>query len=130
MAKKVIYTKHIEKGKFYHIHEGSKTGHPGMIYWKCDKRNLYLALTTDTSSGEHRILLKYPIERNIKRSYVQNRPMLLKRKDIGGVRPKLRFNRRDKTILRIVSRKDFRESPSIKRSDRRYTKKLRKTPKY
>ena len=44
MAKKIIYSKQIEKGRFYHIHEGSPTGHPGMVFWKNDKRNLYLFL--------------------------------------------------------------------------------------
>ena len=38
MSKKKIYKK-IWKGRFYHIHEGSPTGHPGMIYWKNDKNH-------------------------------------------------------------------------------------------
>ena len=130
MAKKVIYTKHIEKGKFYHIHEGSKTGHPGMIYWKCDKRNLYLALTTGTSKNKHNTFLKVSTTSKVSRILIQNRPLLAKRKDIGPEWKGLKFDKRDRNYLRSVSRKPFRETPTIKRNDRRYIKKIRKMPKY
>ena len=44
--------KPIIKGYFYHVHEGSETGHPGFVYWKSDRKNLYLLITTGTSGGE------------------------------------------------------------------------------
>ena len=130
MSKKVIYSKHIEKGRFYHIHEGSKTGHPGMVYWKNDKRNLYLALTTDTSEGEHRLPLKVPTQQGVEKSYVQTKPLLAKRKDVGGMRPELKFNKKDKVLLKHISRKQYRETQTIKRNDRRYIKSLKKKPRY
>ena len=130
MSKKVIYSKHIEKGRFYHIHEGSKTGHPGMVYWKNDKRNLYLALTTDTSEGEHRLPLKVPTQQGAKKSYVQTRPLLAKRKDFGGVRLNLKFSKIDKKLLKDLSRNQFRESLSIKHKDRYFIKHLKKKPRY
>ena len=130
MSKKIIYKKHLEKGRFYHIHEGSTNGHPGMIYWKTDKKNLYLALTTDTSKGEHRTKLKVPTEKTIKHSYVNNRPLLAKRKNIGGLRENLRFSKRDKKLLRSISENHFRTTSDINRRDKRYMKRLKKKPRY
>ena len=130
MSKKKIYNKHIQKGRFYHIHEGSPSGHPGMIYWKNDKNNLYLALTTDSSIGEHRTKLSAPTSKEVKHSFVYNRPTLSKRKDIGSKYMFMRFSKKDKAILRVISRRQFRESQSIKSKDRRYIKKLKKKPRY
>ena len=56
--------------------------------------------------------------------------MLLKRKDVGGTRPNLKFNKRDKNVLKVISTKSFRDSPSIRKHDRRYVKRLRKQPRY
>lgn len=122
--------KHILKGYFYHIHEGSPTGHPGMVYWKNDKRNLYLALTTDSSSGEHRTKLSEATDETVEQSFVYNRPLLAKRRDIGGIRTNVRFDKNDKSLLRVVSRRIYRETNSINRKDRRYLKSLKKKPKY
>ena len=40
MSKKKIVNKRLLKGKFYVVHDGSASGHPGMIYWKQDKKNI------------------------------------------------------------------------------------------
>ena len=130
MSKKVIYAKHIEKGRFYHIHEGSKTGHPGMVYWKNDKRNLYLAILTGTSDGRHRTTLQAPTNRNVERSAIQNRPVLAKRKDIGGAHLDYRFSKKDKELLKAISIRPFKETPTIRKQDRRYIKRLKKKPRY
>ena len=122
--------KHIEKGSFYHIHEGSPTGHPGMIYWKNDKRNLYLALTTDSSYGEHRTKLSSQTSSKVSHSFVYNRPTLLKRRDIGSKYAEMHFSKNDKPLLKVISRRQFRETKSIKSKDRRYMKKLKKKPRY
>ena len=34
MSKRKITNKKLLKGRFYIVHEGSKAGQPGMIYWK------------------------------------------------------------------------------------------------
>lgn len=122
--------KNIQKGKFYHIHEGSPSGHPGMVYWKSDKRNLYLAITTDSSDGEHRTLLTTSTSSDVQHSYVYNRPTLAKRRDIGGQYQKMSFNKNDKNLLRAISIKKYRETKSIKSKDRRYIKKLKRKPRY
>ena len=36
--------KAIEIGKFYFVHDGSKTGHPGFVVWKDDEANRYLVV--------------------------------------------------------------------------------------
>ena len=33
--------KQIDVGKFYLIHDGSRTGHPGFVVWKDDEANRY-----------------------------------------------------------------------------------------
>ena len=130
MSKKKMISKLIRKGKFYHVHEGSNKGHPGMVFWKNDNRNLYLLITTDSDYGSHRTKLKHPTDSRVKISFVQNRPMLAKRKNIGSEYFHMRFHKDDKIIIRIVSRRDFRETPDIRSKDRRYMKKLKKKPRY
>ena len=122
--------KHLQKGRFYHIHEGSPTGHPGMIFWKNDKRNLYLTLTTDSSVGNHRTKLSKPTNKETNQSYVYNRPTLAKRRDVGGRYIDMVFSKKDRIVLRIISTKKYRESGSIRSKDRRYMKKLKKKPRY
>lgn len=73
--------KNIEVGKFYFIHDGSKTGHPGLIVWKDDKKNLYLAIKFRTTQNEHNICFKRPIGKKAKTSYMYRRSFLGKRKD-------------------------------------------------
>ena len=128
MSKKKVISKHIQKGRFYHFHEGSPTGHPGMVFWKNDSKNLYLALTTDTSLGPHRTKLTKVNEHQA--NFVQNKPLLAKRKDIGGLRENIEFNKKDKKLLKDISKRPYRETLSIRRSDRRYISRLKKKPKY
>ena len=71
MSNKKKYNKHLEKGRFYSVN-----GHPGYVYWKNDKKNRYKALVTGTSEGRHKTMLKYPTEKGISKSYVNNRPVL------------------------------------------------------
>ena len=106
------------------------TGHPGMIYWKNDNKNLYLALTTDTSDGEHRTKLTVPTEKSVNNSFVNNRPLLAKRKNIGGIRSNLKFSKEDRRLLEEISKNSFRTTSDVNRKDRRYIKKLKKKPKY
>ena len=46
--KNKVLTKTIEVGKFYLIHDGSKTGHPGLVVWKDDIANRYLVIRTES----------------------------------------------------------------------------------
>ena len=121
MTSKKKVSKHIEKGRFYHMREGSKTGHPGKIYWKNDNKNLYLAITVGTSDGSHRTKIT-PTNKTVKQSFIYNRPLLAKRRDIGYRRDDVKISKEDKDIVKVVKRKQYRETPSIKAKDRRYMK--------
>ena len=77
-------TKKLKVGKFYLIHDGSRIGHPGIIVWKNDDANLYLAIKFGTTQAKNNIRFKYPIEKNIKVSFVYKRFFLGRRKDFGS----------------------------------------------
>ena len=130
MSKKKIVQKKLWKGRFYVVHEGSPRGHPGKLYWKNDNKNLYLFIKTGTTPTPETIVLFFPTEKGISKSYVYKKPVLAKRRDVGGELPNLSISKKDKRILKEVSSKGFAETPSISRSDRRFIKRLRKKPKY
>ena len=68
MSKKKPASKKLLKGKFYAVHEGSKHGHPGKLYWKNDQKNIYLFLKTGTTPTPDNIVLTVPTEKGVKRS--------------------------------------------------------------
>ena len=117
-------TKNIEIGKFYLIHDGSKTGHPGFVIWKDDERNRYLVVITESdkegnmskreADKRHLTDLDYPTDNNVKRSYIKKRPMLCKRKDIGNKELKdMSFNVKDMDKVIYVSKQKPKKSPSL-----------------
>ena len=134
MSKKKIVNKRLLKGKFYVVHDGSASGHPGMIYWKQDKKNLYLVIVTGTSYTKDLIKLIHPTDKNVKQSFIKKKPFLGKRKDFGSKEMKgMKFHKIDKKrVIREVSKKEPTYSNSIKRNDKRYFKRIRKKkiPKY
>ncbi len=130
MAKKKPVTKKLLKGRFYALHDGSTKGHPGKLYWKNDNKNLYLFIKTGTTASPHNIILVVPTEKGVQRSYVYKRPILAKRKDVGGELPSMRFGKPDKKKIRGISQAPFDETPSIGRNDRRYVKRMKKKPRY
>lgn len=87
-------TKVIEVGKFYLIHDGSKTGHPGYVIRKDDGNNCYLVVRTESDKKgaitkrdlqrQHLIDLTHPTDSNVVKSYIRSRPLMCKRKDIGS----------------------------------------------
>ena len=101
MSKKKIYSKHLEKGRFYSVN-----GHPGFIYWKNDKKNRYRAIVTGTSNGRHKTKLKYPTEPHIKASYVNNRPVEGGRRNFGKkILYGMKFHKDDKPLLNEIKSK-------------------------
>ncbi len=128
MSKKKIINKKLRKGRFYLVHDGSKSGHPGMIYWKNDNKNLYLALTTETTYNKNLIKLHHKVSPNVKVSFVNKRPFLGKRKNFGDKSLiAIRFHKNDKKrVLRAISKKEPRYSTDITRKDKRYFKKRNK----
>ena len=111
----------IEIAKFYLIHDRSKTGHPGLIVWKDDEANLYLAIRFGTSQNDKNIPLVNKLNKNIEKHYFYKRPLLLKRKDIGSewfFDYELSSN--DKDIIKQYITNTPILSKNINRHDRRY----------
>ena len=116
--------KAIEVGKFYLIHDGSKTGHPGLVVWKNDDMNRYLVIRTESDKQgkitkrelerQHLIDLKHPTDNMVVKSYIRIRPMMCKRKDIGGELPKMSLSKDDLNIIENVSMNNPEMSPSLR----------------
>ena len=101
MSKKKIYSKHLEKGRFYIVNK-----HPGLIVFKNDSKNIYIAVVTGTTKSRHQTTLKHPTERNIKVSYVRNRPYQGRRKHFGSRElVGMRIHPDDRITIRIISRR-------------------------
>lgn len=119
-------TKVIEIGKFYYIHDGSKTGHPGLVITANDSENRYLVARLDSDKfGEvskiskgvrHITKLSAPTSKLVATSYVHNRPMLCKRKDIGKELNDLSIAPEDMDIVYNVSKGNPEYAPSLRKA--------------
>ena len=115
----------IEVGKFYLIHDGSKTGHPGFVIWKDDESNRYLVVITESdkignvskrdADKRHLTDLDYPTEEKVVKSYIKKRPMLCKRKDIGKELMGMGFHSRDYDKVEYVSKQMPVNAPSLRK---------------
>ena len=123
---KPTITKTILVGKFYFIHDGSKTGHPGLVVWKDDEKNRYLVVRFDSDKFDvdftkeqrmvkHITKLKHPIDDKVMNSYIRNRPMLCKRKDIGFLMNNLRIDKEDLTTINWVRNNKPELGPSLRK---------------
>ena len=114
----------IEIGNFYFIHDGTKSGHPGLVIQKDDIQNSYLVIRFDsdkpgeipkTSRGvRHITLLSHPTSSTVINSYIRNRPMLCKRKDIGGKISNMSIHKEDYSKIIEVSKRNPEMAPSLK----------------
>ena len=122
--KTISKIKNIEVGKFYFIHDGSKSGHPGLVIWKDDDANRYLIVRFDSDKPgaipkkdrgvKHITKLTHPTSSSVMNSYVHNRPLLCKRKDIGIPLVDLVLSPDDYEIIQAISLKQPELSPSLK----------------
>lgn len=118
-------TKKIEIGKFYLIHDGSKSGHPGYVVWKNDDINRYLVVRFDSDKYgdipkkdrgiKHITKLKQSTSDMVMNSYVHNRPMLCKRKDIGIFLLNLTLSNEDMDLIEKISKHNPELSQSLKK---------------
>jgi len=84
ISKKKIYSKYLEKGRFYR-HFDSNGGHPALIYYKNDKKNVYKSIKFTSEPGSSRTILKNNIDMNsLNDCYVHNNPVLGTRRDYSG----------------------------------------------
>lgn len=101
MSKKKFYNKHLQKGKFYSVNK-----HPGLIIFKSDKKNVYIAVVTGTSQHKHQVKLKHPTESRVSASYVNSRPVKGKRKHFGSKElVGMKIHPEDRIVIRIISRR-------------------------
>ena len=108
MSKKVIFTKHLEKGRFY-IHSDGHGGHPALLYKKRDKKNVYYIVVFTSSNGPKRKKLKHSIQpKKIKTSFVHNTPKIAKRRDLGRkALNDIQIDKEDKAIIEVIKRKKW-----------------------
>lgn len=121
-----VMSKTIEIGKFYFIHDGSKTGHPGFVVWKDDVANRYLVIRTDSDKPgsisktkkheKHITKLKHATEEKVINSYVHNRPMMCKRKDIGSKELiGMKFHEDDMELIHKISKRNPEYTPTFRK---------------
>ena len=116
--------KNIEVGKFYFIHDGSNTGHPGLVVWKNDEFNLYLLIKFGTTPNKNNKPLNHSIGGGATKSYIYKRPYLAKRKDLS-LTHECDFSYKDDNLLvTMISQLKPIESKSIKRKDRYHFRRL------
>ena len=106
MSKKIIYPKHLEKGRFY-IHSDGHNGHPALIFKKIDKKNKYFILIFTSSIGPRRTKLKHSIEpKKISQSFVHNKPKIAKRRELGRNELKgIKVHKDDKPTIKVIIKK-------------------------
>lgn len=106
ITKKKIYSKHLEKGKFYK-HSDVNGGHPALIYKKDDSKDSYYAVCFTTSKGKKRVKLKHDINPNTNKDvYVLNNPIKSRRQNFSNWPFKgYRVHKDDKNTINKIKRK-------------------------
>ncbi len=113
MSKKKIYSKRLEKGRFY-IHSDNHGGHPSLLYKKSDRKNLYFVVVFTSSPGPKRVRLKHSIQPSkVKQSFVHNTPKISRRKDLGK-KPMsgLKVHVDDKPLIKFIEKKKWFTRPT------------------
>ena len=108
MSKKKIYSKHLQKGRFY-VHGDKHGGHPALLYKKRDNKNMYYIIIFTSSPGRKRTKLRHNLDSTrVKKSFVHNYPSVAKRRDLGGkVLTILKLNKEDKPLVKSIQKKKW-----------------------
>ena len=107
ISKKKVYSKHLEKGRFYR-HYDSNGGHPALIYYKNDKKNVYKSIKFTSETGSSRTKLKNNIDMNsLDDCYVHNNPVLGTRHDYSRKKwnKEFKIRKKDKILINKIKRK-------------------------
>ena len=106
MSKKIIYKKHLLKGRFY-LHDDRNGGHPAYLYKKIDRKNKYYIVLFTTSKGFKRKKLKHGIEiASQKQNYVRTSPFVTKRRELSKKElTRFKINKEDKPLIKYIERK-------------------------
>ena len=114
--------KSLQVGKFHFLHDGSQTGHPGIIVWKSDEKNLYLAIKVGTSPNKNNSPFYRPLAGDVSQSYIYKRLFLGKRKDFDS-RELPNMEMSDDEVNLILESVDFDNpvfSSNLNRKDKRF----------
>ena len=80
--------------------------HPGLIVFKNDRKNVYIAIVTGTSHHRHQTKLRHTTEPSIKESFVNNRPIKGKIKHFGSNElVGMRIHKDDRILIKIIKRR-------------------------
>ena len=123
----------IEVGKFYLLFDGSKTGHPGLIIWKNDDHNLYLAIKFGTSMNKSNKNINISLRAGDKENLVYNKLFLGKRKNIGkNELTEMKISEdKLKELLANLDLLNPSNSPDINSKDRyQFRRNIKKSPHY
>ena len=105
------------KGKFYAIYT-TGCSHSSLIFRKNKRKNKYYILVFDSSSGRHRTKLYHPISENVKVSYIQNRPLIVVKKEFGNHELLgLNISKDDRILLKRIKRRKPRLSRKYKQKN-------------
>ena len=112
MSKKKLFSKHLEKGRFY-IHSDGHGGHPSLLYKKSDKKNKYYIVIFTSSMGPKRKELKHSIESiKVKTSFVHNTPKVVKRRELSSFPMEgLKIHKDDKSLIKSIEKKKWLTRP-------------------
>ena len=115
----------VEIGKYYFIHDGSKSGHPGLVISANDAENRYLVVRFDSDKFNdvpklqrgvrHITKLNVPTSISVLNSYVHNRPMICKRKDIGKELTDISVSNDDMKTINEISTRNPEYAPSLRK---------------
>ena len=114
--------KKLEIGKFYLIHDGNKTGHPGFIVWKDDTRNIYIAIKFGTTKNKNNIPLQNKID-NKRRRFIYKRLFVGRRKDFGKIQFE-QFVLTDEVVsyFRQIKENNLVFSTNVSSNDKKFSK--------
>lgn len=123
MSKKKRKRIKILKGKFYTTFHTGRIGHPSLVFRLDRRKNKYWIVVFDTAGRNDRIMLKFPIEKSIKASYVHKKPVIASHGDLGDHELlDIKINKIDKPRIELIKRKQ----PQLTKKYKKYLEKIKK----
>ena len=108
-----IINDELKVGKFYNVHDGSRSGHPGRIEIANPKADTYISVTTRSLTEEEYKKgkfrkdykeLKTATSKDVYKSLIHRRPFKGSKLDYGKEYPNLRIDGDDESTVKAVMR--------------------------
>ena len=129
------HTIRLEKGKFYNVHDGSRSGHPGRIEYADEKKDIYVSTTTGSMTEEeyrknpyrkNHIELTHTTDKTVYKSFINEKPFKGNRDDYGDKHyPDMKYHQDDLKTVEKVKKKNprlgfwFRENNKKKKPSKK-----------